>query len=110
MKDTKTITERNEYVQRVILTNPDALKEFGFWSYVSLFRGTGHSEWEFAMSNMLLNAIENAIHTDSECDISKLFNTDFDSKFTRKDVFNHIINFFTVEKEADNTLWLSLNV
>lgn len=41
--------ERTEPERRVILTNPEALKDFEIMLYTSTFRGTGHAEWEFLM-------------------------------------------------------------
>lgn len=112
--------ERQEPQKKVILTNPEELHGVELAQLVSLFRGTGHSEWEFIMSAWMIDAIGKSIDTGEPCDITIIFNTSFLAsprkkgedyrRFTKEQVYNHIIKFFNIEEETDTTLRLSSKV
>lgn len=105
--------ERTAPKKRVILTNPEALEELSVMAFVKAFGATGHVEWEVLLASWLLNASGKAIAEKEECDITDVFNTTFTAsrnrKFTKEQVYKHIIDFFTIEEETENTLKLSLN-
>lgn len=112
--------ERTEPKKRVILTNPEAVKDTRLMSYVSAFKGTGHAEWEFLMAEFMIEAVGEALDTGKECDITVLFNTDFlagarknggySRRFTKDQVYKHIIKCFTIQEESAELLKLSINV
>ena len=112
--------ERTEPEKRVILTNPESLKSVGIMSYVSAFRGTGHSEWEFLMGAWMIDAVGEALDTRNECDITVVFNTEFLAapkkkgedyrRFTKEQVYNHIIKCFTIQENSKDILKLAINV
>ena len=112
--------EREEPARKVILTNPEALKDFSLMSLVSGFRGTGHAEWEFLLGAWLLEAVGEAIETGNECDITIVFNTNFLAapkkegddyrRFTKQQVYDHIIKFFTIQEENQEFLKIAVNV
>ncbi len=101
--------------KKVILTNPETLKDYGIMAYMSLFRGTGHTEWEVIMGMWMIDAIGEALETGNECDITIVFNTEFLAaprkkgddyrRFTKEQVYNHLIDkIFIIQEETDDKL------
>lgn len=105
--------EINEGGKRYILTNPEDVLKFDIMSFVSAFRGSGHSEWEAIWGWVLIDCAGKAVHEGTPCDISTLFNRDYlatrDRRFTGEQVWNHIKRFFTIESETDEEVVMKLN-
>lgn len=106
--------------KRFILTNPEEAQSVEYMAWVSAFRGTGHAEWEFLMAAWMVNAIREALETSGECNISRVFNTEFLAsprnegddyrRLKPEAVYNHIIKYFTIKKESENEVRLAANV
>ena len=105
---TEPLTTRKYY-----LTNPKDVMKFDLFTYMSAFRGSGHSEWEAIWGWFLKDAAGRSIATGERCDISAIFNRDFlarnDRKFTRQQVWDHIHTFFKIESETEDEVVLTLN-
>lgn len=113
--------EKPEPKKRVILTNPEVLKDKGIQGYAKMLEGTGHTEWEYIMGSWMLDAVEEALASGKECDITRIFNTDFLAntaddgrshfcRFTRENVYNHLISLFTIMEDSEDVLKISINV
>lgn len=113
--------EKNEPKQKVVLTNPEALKNVGLKEYVNMFRGTGHVEWEYIMGGWMIEAVGEAIDSGEECDVTRIFNTDFLAKsvgddgshvrrFTMKQVYDHIIPLFKIMEHSKDVLRIAINM
>lgn len=100
--------------KKVILANPESLKKTRLFDCASSFKGTGHAEWEYILAGWLISAAGKSIETGDECDISQLFNTTLlasnDAYFTPKQIYNHLIHFFTIQEETKDVLKLVINV
>jgi len=112
--EVKVEKDRIQFVKgrKVYLTNPEEAKDIPVWNYVSVFRNTGHSEWEFYMGNTIISASKAAIEEGkTEADITHLFEEDLiygDMIFTGEKIFNHIIRFFTIAKEEENAIYIRI--
>lgn len=112
--------ERKTPERKVILTNPQDVKDAELLNYVSAFRGTGHSEWEFLMGAWMIESVGKALETGEECDITIVFNTEFLARpkkkgedyrrFTKKQVYDHIIKCFTIVEDSKDVLKLAVKV
>lgn len=107
--------------KKVILTNPSSLKDVRIQSYVSAFRGTGHAEWECLLGVWMIEAVGKSLDTGEECDITKVFNTTFlakdpsgrngeNIKFTKEQVYEHIIKFFTILEDSEDVMKVAIKV
>lgn len=107
-------------VKHFVLTNPEAIKDFSVVPFAANFRGTGHYEWEIFISMWLIQAARKAVEENTECDVSRVFNTEHLARpktegadyrrFTPEMVRKHIERFFTIEEETDSLCRLSANV
>lgn len=109
-------TEPDESHKKVILTNPNACKEkISLMGMVSAWRGTGHGEWEAILGGWFVQAVIEAIENDAEeADITHLFNRDFlasrDRVFTKQQVYDHLIKWFDIVEETEDTLKLRIHI
>ena len=102
--------------RKVILTNVEDCREnISVWGCVSAWRGTGHSEWEFILAINFVNSVVKALENgESEADISPIFEHDLLASggrvFTQKQIWDHIIRFFNIEDEDEQTIRMSVKV
>lgn len=105
-----------ENQRKVILTNPlDCKEKISLMGLTSVWRGTGHSEWEALLSWCFIKAVVDAIeHNKTEADITNLFNRDFlasgNRVFTQEQVYSHLIKWFDIIEETDDTLKLKFHI
>lgn len=107
-------------IKKFILTNPEEAQKVQYMAWVSAFRGTGHAEWEFLMAAWMINAIRESLETGDECNISRVFNTEFLAsprnegedyrRLKPEAVYKHIIKYFTIEEESGDVVVLTANV
>ena len=106
----------DETHKKVVLTNPDECKEkISLMGMVSAWRGTGHSEWEALLGAWFIQAVIDAIESEShEADITHLFNSDLLASrgriFTKQQVYNHLIKWFDIVEETDEVLKLRIHI
>lgn len=102
--------------KQVILVNPkDCENKISVMSMVSAWRGTGHSEWEFLLAKIFVEAVVDAIENNKEeANITNLFNRDFlssgDHIFSQKEVYDHLIPWFEIVEETDDELKLKIRI
>ena len=107
---------------KVLLVNPATCADssvFTTWNLMSMLHGTGHSEWEAIIADMLMLAVcewyKNGAKADEPADISRLFNRDFlasgNRMFTKDMVSTHLNRIFNTEKiDADGTRYLKFKI
>lgn len=107
---------------KVMLVNPASCADnsrFTTWNLMSMLCGTGHSEWEAIMADMLMFAIcewyKKGANVDEPADISMMFNRDFlasgGRKFTMDQVKEYLKRIFNTEKiDEDGTRYLSFKI
>ena len=99
-----------------ILTNPlECEKKITVMDMVSTWRGTGHFEWELLLGAWFVQSVVEAIdQNDNEAEITHMFNRDFlasgDRIFTQAQVYEHLIKWFDVVEETDETLKLKIHI
>ena len=109
-------TEPDENHKKVILINPlDCKEKISLMGMVSIWRGTGHSEWEALLSGWFIKAVMDAIEQNvNEADITHMFNRDFlasnDLIFTQDQVYNHLIKWFDIVEETDEELRVRIHI
>ena len=101
--------------KKVLLVNPkDCERKITLMGLVKAWRGTGHSEWEAILANWFIVAVVTAIDEDTEADLTNMFNRDFlasrDRVFTKQQVFDHLIKWFEIVSEDDETLELRFKI
>ncbi len=102
--------------KKVVLTNPDECKEkISLKGMISLWRGTGHTEWEALLGAAFIQAVIDALENEAdEADITNLFNRDFlasgNRVFTQEQVYNHLIKWFDIVEETDEILKLQIHI
>lgn len=107
---------REDETKKVILVNPKACEEkITLTSMMAVWRGTGHSEWEAILAGLFVNAVVEALSKDEEeADITNLFNRDYKAaggrRFTKEQVYDHLIKWFDIVKESKTTLKLKLRI
>lgn len=105
-------------VKHFVLTNPEKLENFDVDTLASNFRGTGHCEWEMFMAMWMLQAARKSIDEGTECDVSRVFNTEQLAcpkkegqdyrRFKPEDAWNHLSHFFKIESDDSTTCIISL--
>lgn len=106
----------DESHKKVILTNPrDCKEKICLMGMVSAWRGTGHSEWEALLGGWFIQAVLDALENDAdEADITHLFNRDLlasnDRIFTKDQVYDHLIKWFDIVEETEDTLKLRIHI
>ena len=50
----------NEKARKVLIVNPNEVKDLELMSWVAAFRNSGHSEWEFLWAALIVNAVREA--------------------------------------------------
>ena len=109
-------TDPDKSHKRVVLTNPlDCKEKICLMGMVSKWSGTGHSEWEAILGGWFILSIIDAIENGKdEADITNLFNHDLlasrDRVFTKQQVYNHLIKWFDIVEETENTLKLRIHI
>ena len=107
---------REDETKKVILVNPKACDEkITLSSMMAAWRGTGHTEWEAILAGLFVNAVVEALSKDEEeADITNLFNRDYKAaggrRFTKEQVYDHLINWFDIVEETETTLKLKLRI
>lgn len=102
--------------KKVVLVNPQECKNKINLGYMAaLWRGTGHTEWEFLLSGWFVESVVDAIKIKSEeADITKLFKYDLYASenriFKQEDVCNHILPWFEVVSETEDKLKLKFKI
>lgn len=100
----------DENHKKVILVNPDDCREkINGMGLISIWRGTGHSEWEALLAKWFIEAVKTAIENgEKEADITHMFNRDFlaskNRVFTKEQVYDHLIKWFSIVKDSDEEL------
>lgn len=100
--------------KKVTLVNPkDCENKINLIGMMSRWRGTGHGEWEALLAWWFVDAVVNALKSESdEADISALFDRDLLARnnrvFTQEQIYAHIIPSFEIVKDNDDGLWLKL--
>ena len=108
-------TRENE-TKKVILVNPkDCEKKITLSSMMAAWRGTGHTEWEAILAGLFVNAVVEALSKDEEAaDITNVFNRDYKAvggrRFTKEQVYDHLIKWFDIVEETETTLKLKLRI
>lgn len=107
---------------KVFLVNPATCAEnpfFSTWNLMSLLYGTGHTEWEALMADVLMQTIckwyKKGANAGEPVDISMLFNRDYLAsgyrRFTMEQVSNHLNRVFNIEKvDDDGTRYVSFKI
>lgn len=114
-KDFKWIKSKN-YTGKVYIVNPSECAKNPKFALVPLaesFKGTGRTEWEMAMAEILIKAIfEWKVNQNSIlADVTDLFNRDyvtrdFKKRFTSTDVARHLANFFKIEDTIRGVVYI----
>ncbi len=80
------------------------------WNLMSVFRETGHVEWECVLAMIFMQALADAEEHGKEADITDLFNRDLyargDRKFTSSQIARHMERWFETVKCADGVGYL----
>jgi hypothetical protein len=101
--------------KQYILTNAEEIRnsDIDLYQLVSLWRGTGHVEWEYIMAGFFLTKVIE-VAAGEEVNISQLFNKDMiasrDRVFTKEQAYEHLIKWFTVVNEDESNIYLSFNL
>ena len=79
------------------------------------WRGTGHSEWEALLGAWFIQAVLDALENDAdESDITHMFNRDFlasrNRVFTKEQVYDHLIKWFDIVEETEDTIKLRIHI
>ena len=91
--------------KKVILVNPKTfVNHVNGMALVSLWRGTGHAEWEALLAYLFIKHLEEADEQNlSEVDVSDMFNTDLKAsknrEMTAEQVREHLAKHFEVVEE-----------
>ena len=102
--------------KKVVLTNPRECKEkICLMGMIFAWRGTGHSEWEALLGAWFIQAVLDALENDAdESDITHLFNRDFlasrNRVFTKEQVYDHLIKWFDIVEETEDTIKLRIHI
>lgn len=102
--------------KKVTLVNPkDCENKIDLMGLVAIWRGTGHSEWEFLLAYWFIDAVLKALRScEDEADISMMFDRDFtasnDRIFTQEEVHKHILPWFETVSDTEDELKLKFKI
>jgi hypothetical protein len=102
--------------KKFMLSNPHDYKgRINLSSLVSCWRETGHSEWEYLLSAWLIYSVIDALEKGNEhADISILFSRDLianpNRRFTKEQVYKHIMPSFDKVGEDEKHIYLQLRL
>lgn len=102
--------------KKFVLVNPaDCKDKISVFGMASVWRGTGHSEWEFLLSALFVDAVLNALEKGEDtADITHLFNRDMLAsgglKFTKEQVYEHLMPVFEIKSETDEEVCLKIRI
>ena len=100
--------------KKVILVNVKECKNrVNVLNLCSLWRGTGHSEWEVLLADWFVEAVLEALKSNkSDADITCLFNKDLKASggriFSQEDVYYHIIPSFQIVENNEDEMKVKL--
>ncbi len=114
-KNFKWVKSRN-YTGKVYIVNPSECAKNPKFALVPLaesFKGTGRTEWEMAMAEVLVKAVyEWKVNQNSIlADVTDLFNRDFvtrdlKKRFTSTDVAMHLERFFEIVETTRGVVYI----
>lgn len=102
--------------KKVTLVNPkDCENRIDLMGLVAIWRGTGHSEWEFLLAYWFIKAVLEALNNgEDEADISMMFDRDFTASNNRilkqEKVHKHILPYFEKVSNTEDELKLKFKI
>ena len=110
------LSEPDKTHKKVILVNPqECYRKIWLTRLAREWRGTGHFEWEVILAGCFIQLVIDAVENNcSEVEITKLFNRDFYAShyrvFTKRRIYNHIINSFDIIENTTEILKLRFRI
>lgn len=104
------------YHKKVFLVNPfDCKERINVMDLAERWKGTGHTEWEYLLAGMFLDAVLDAIEINSQrADITCMFDRDLTAsngrKLTQAQIYELIIKSFDIVEENDDVLKLRFRI
>lgn len=98
--------------KKIILTNSsECCERTSVKSIAFSWRGTSHPEWEFLLATWFVLDVVQSFKTNTEADITNLFNKDllsYDAEdiFTQDQIRSHLMRFFVIEDETETEVKL----
>ena len=102
--------------KKYMLTDLESYKgRINIFALASVWRQTGHSEWEYLLAAWLIYSVIDALEKGEKyADISILFNRDLlasrDRRFTKEQIYSHIMPSFEKTDEDDGNIYLRLRL